>query len=242
MSNISVRWTMKLKRQKKSHSQTQLNYQISALLQERNPITLFCWFKYARYLDGGRLSLNVSCSQKLQRASSARLGLEMRQHVCGARTKREFSTWVKGDLRPSQSTVHKKTCSHPQHRFRCGESNHKSQNKVCASIQAELVFQERVHACAPLPDPITTGYLQSHAFVHVFLSCKITSPSSPSFILPINNLKWPIRNSNLVTASTRWSYSCNSEDNSWFIECTVTHEKCCFVLSIMALMWHAGTK
>lgn len=222
MSNISVRWMMKLKRQRKSHSQTQLNHQISALLQERNPITLFC--------------------QKLQRASSARLGLEMRQHVCGARTKWEFSTWVKGDLRPSQSTVHKKTCSHPQHRFRCGESNHKSQNKVCASIQAELVFQECVHACAPLPDPITTGYLQSHAFVHVFLSCKITSPSSPSFILPINNLKWPIRNSNLVTASTRWSYSCNSEDNSWFIECTVTHEKCCFVLSIMALMWHAGTK
>lgn len=117
MSNISVRWTMKLKRQRKSHSQTQLNHQISALLQERNPITLFCWFKYARYLDGGRLSLNVSCSQKLQRASSARLGLEMRQHVCGARTKWEFSTWVKGDLRPSQSTVHKKTCSHPQHRF-----------------------------------------------------------------------------------------------------------------------------
>lgn len=97
MSNISVRWTMKLKRQRKSHSQTQLNHQISALLQERNPITLFC--------------------QKLQRASSARLGLEMRQHVCGARTKWEFSTWVKGDLRPSQSTVHKKTCSHPQHRF-----------------------------------------------------------------------------------------------------------------------------
>lgn len=92
---------------------------VSALLQERNPVTFFCSFQYTWCLDRKKALVlswkDVACSQKPLGASSARLGSEMRRHLCEARTKWEFSTWVKQDLSPSQSSAHSKPCSYPQH-------------------------------------------------------------------------------------------------------------------------------
>lgn len=61
------------------------------------------------------LLLNVlAYSQKLHRAPSARLDSKVRRHLCDARTKWEFSTWIKGDLKPTQSRTRSKFCYHPQ--------------------------------------------------------------------------------------------------------------------------------
>lgn len=51
----------------------------------------------------------------IHRASSAQLDSDMRGHLCNASTKWEFSTWVTEELRPAQSTEHRKPCSNSQH-------------------------------------------------------------------------------------------------------------------------------
>lgn len=129
-----------------------------------------------------------ACSQILQKASSARLHSEMKQPLCKARTKWEFSTWVRRNLKSSQPTADSKPFSRPQHLILLW-----LKNKTKKKTPKDCCHRSTLHTCWSSLQCDYRKTTQSLSLFSTLLMCHNEGSKQwmNTFIFTINKNSWP---------------------------------------------------